>query len=431
MVNKREQQPLKEEAGLGMANVEKKGLVVFDVEGVLIPKKRYVFFQLGRTLGFPQFVRIIVWGFLYELGLVPLKSSLTHIFRAFKGLKVEEIRKDFMELPLLPGVREVFTELSDEGWKTALISSGLPTMVVRDLASTLNANYAYGFELGIEADAATGEVWGDVIEHDGKLPVLEGILKTEQIGYADCVVVADDRNNASIFLPEILKIGYDPDFMIRTKANRVLTGDLPEILPVIRGEPKQGLTPITRNDLRREVIHAAGFSIPVFAGFAGVYPVALFIFVLMLIYTISELARMESRDLPIISQITRHSATHMELYEFASAPIFFALGILLTLLLYPAPASSAAIAIFCFGDSAASICGKAFGKNMLRFNKGKTVEGSTFGFVFALAGALFFISPLRALIGAALAMAVESLPLPVNDNLVTPLVTGLVLTLTL
>jgi dolichol kinase len=37
------------------------------------------------------------------------------------------------------------------------------------------------------------------------------------------------------------------------------------------------------------------------------------------------------------------------------------------------------------------------------------------------------VSPVLALIGAAVAMAIESLPLPVNDNILIPLGTGLAL----
>jgi len=40
----------------------------------------------------------------------------------------------------------------------------------------------------------------------------------------------------------------------------------------------------------------------------------------------------------------------------------------------------------------------------------------------------FFVSPLRALAGAVVAMVVETLPLPANDNLTIPLITGFMLT---
>jgi dolichol kinase len=135
--------------------------------------------------------------------------------------------------------------------------------------------------------------------------------------------------------------------------------------------------------------------------------------------------------LPVISFITRGAATQSELYEFAPAPVFFALGLLFTLLIFPYPAAGAAIVIFCLGDSTASIFGKIFGRTVLPFNKGKSLEGSLFGFFFAFLAGSYFVDPWIALGGAAVAMTVESLPLPLNDNLVTPMVTGAVLSLML
>jgi dolichol kinase len=93
--------------------------------------------------------------------------------------------------------------------------------------------------------------------------------------------------------------------------------------------------------------------------------------------------------------------------------------------------SSPAIAIFALGDSTASIFGRIYGKKTLPFNKGKTLEGSLIGFIFASLAGAFFTSPLKSLAGAVVAMIVECLPLPLNDNLITPLITGAALTLIL
>ena len=407
--------------------MERRRLAVFDVEGVLIPKRRYLLFEVGRKLGFSQFARIVLFGLFYELGLISLKSAMKHVFRVFKGFPADELLRIFKQVPLLPGVREVFEKLKSTGWKTALISSGLPTFVVRDLASTLGADYAFGFELEIEDAVATGEIWGDTIEHDGKLAVLRRILETEGLTPKDCIVVADDRNNASIMLPGMLKIGYNPDFIIRKKADYVVTGYPIEILSIIQGQEKTRRLP-SKNDVVREIIHASGIAIPVLSSLIGIYIMAYFIVFVTTFYIISELTIMEKRSLPIISSITRHATTPEELYEFRAAPIFFALGILLTLLIFPRPASSAAIVIFALGDSTASIFGKMFGKRTLSFNRGKTLEGSLIGFVFASCAAAFFVNPFMAALGAAVAMLLEGLPLPINDNLVLPLVTGALLT---
>lgn len=423
---------IKDERGQQLTTEQKgkRGLIVFDVEGVLIPKKRYLFFEVGRTLGFSRFVRIILFGLLYEAGIISLKSALKRIFKAFKGISAQKLLRIFQQVPMTPNVEEIFKRLKNDGWQTALISSGLPQIVVQDLASTLKADYAYGFELELENGSLTGNIRGEVIERKGKLPVLEEILKTEGFSLNDCVVVADDRNNASIFLPQIFKIGYNPDFAIGAIADTVVTGELQEILPAIMREPKRKSTGASRNDLVREAIHGCGFFVPIIAGLVGLFPVALFILVVTLLYVFSEFGRMERRNLPLITFVTRAAVTQPEAREFATAPIFYALGILFTLLFFPLQISGAAVAIFSLGDSAASLFGKAFGKRALPFNRMKTLEGSVAGFVFAFLAGSFFIVPSKALVGAAFAMVVESLPLPLNDNLVTPLATAVLLVLT-
>jgi len=153
---------LKEKESL-VTNEKTSGLVVFDVEGVLMPKKRYLFFEVGRNLTLRERIRILFIGLLYELGLISVKSALKRIFRAFRGIHVEELVQIFRRVPLMLGADEVFETLKRKGWKTALISSGLPTIVVQDLASRLQADHAVGFELeeknGILSGESTVRCW--------------------------------------------------------------------------------------------------------------------------------------------------------------------------------------------------------------------------------------------------------------------------------
>jgi dolichol kinase/phosphoserine phosphatase len=407
----------------------KPGVVVFDVEGVLVPKKRFLYFALGRNLRFSQFLRIVFYGFLYEIGIFSLKTALSHVFKVFRGMSTKELLSIFKQVPLTPQTKQVFEELRSGGWKTALISSGLPAIVVIELASRLEADYGFGIELKTQNDVLTGGISGEVIEKKGKLRVLRRILAIEELLVEDFVVIADDRNNLSIFLPEALKIGFNPDFAIRVKADSVITGDLPEILPLIRGGSKQTKQVLTRNQIVREAMHASGCFVPVIAAVAGIFPVALSISAITILYAISETGRMERRSLPVIAPITRFAATQQELYEFATAPIFFAFGILFSLLLFPLPLSGAAIAAFALGDSISSLFGRRYGKRTLPFNKGKTLEGSVSGFLVAFFAAAYFVPPAFALQAAATAIIVESLPLPLSDNLLVPLVTGIVLIL--
>ena len=235
------------------------------------------------------------------------------------------------------------------------------------------------------------------------------------------------ETTAAFFLPGMLKIGFNPDFVIRVKADRVVNGKLSSILPIIDGKPHKRSFPST-NDFLREDIHASGFFMPVIATLIGVPTVGALIFGIALIYTVSELWRLEGRELSFISAITRHAANQSELRGFAAAPLYFAFGILFTLLVFPHPASYAAIAMFCLGDSVASLFGGLISTS-LPFNKGKTWEGSLSGFFFAFLAGSFFVPPLLAFVGAAIAMTVEVLPLPVNDNVLVPVITGAALTL--
>ena len=401
--------------------------MVFDVEGVLIPKNR-LFFDVGRSLGVVPLLKILLYGFLYEVGAMRLTEALEGCYKVTRGAKVELFIQSYEALPLIPNAKEIFAGLRAENCKTALISSGMPTFLVEKLSKTLGADYAFGVEVGIENDVLTGKIWGDVIQNKGKALVLDKIAKSEGLSLKDCVVVADDRNNASIFLKEVRKIGYNPDFVIRAKADAIVTGRFSKILPAVNREAKSRNLP-SKNDLVRETIHGSGFFIPLIALWLGLPIVAFIIVAMITVYVASEWARLQGKNMPVISTITRHAASPAELCEFTLAPIYFAVGILFTLLLFPARASHPAIAIFALGDSTASLIGSSLSGRPLPFNRAKTLEGSFGGFIFAFLAGSLFVSPWLALAGAAVAMTVEYLPLPVNDNVLMPLFTGLALTL--
>ena len=409
-----------------MAQTERCRLIVFDVEGVLIPKNRFIF-EVGKTLGFLGLVKLLFFGLLYEVGILKLESALRHIFKDMKGIKLETLLFIFGKIPATPYLQNFFCQLKARNCKIALISSGIPTIIVKKLATALGADYAYGVEVETKDEKLTGEIWGDAITKNGKQKILCDILNRENLRLSDCIVVADDRNNRCIFMPGMLKIGFNPDFVIRVKADRVVSSKLSGILPIIDGKPRKRSFPTT-NDFVREDIHASGFFMPVIAGLIGVPVVASIIIFIAIVYTASELSRLEGRELPLVSAITRHAASPSELYGFAAAPLYFAFGIVATLLLFPTLAGGAAIAMFCFGDSAASLFGGLISTS-LPFNKGKTWEGSLAGFFFAFLAGLFFVSPVLALVGAAVAMTIEVLPLPLNDNVLVPVITGVALTL--
>jgi glycerol-3-phosphate acyltransferase PlsY len=106
----------------------------------------------------------------------------------------------------------------------------------------------------------------------------------------------------------------------------------------------------------------------------------------------------------------------------------YVLGIALTLLLYRPDIATAAICFLAFGDVAATTAGERYGRT--KISGEKSLEG-TLAFVAAavLSGVLLNFAGIHLphgliLAGSIIAAGVELLPLPVNDNLVIPVVSG-------
>jgi phosphoserine phosphatase len=373
----------------------------------------------------------MLWaGFLYEIGLTSLKSALQKIFKHLRGLTLEDLFQLYKKVPLNPGVRELFQRLKKEGYQTALISSGLPQLFVGQLANELGADYAVGLNLEVNDGCLTGQISGDVIEPNGKALALRNIIEKEGFTLQDCILVADDRNNLPMFKLCAFKVGYNPDFLMSFKSDVVVKGDLDEVfLSITKDKSTKNAQPISKRDIIRETIHVSGFLVPLVSAFLSLSQlfVAFLIFVVTAVYVMSELARIQGFNLPVTSTLTWSAAITPEIYEFVTSPIFFALGIMLALLVFPTPVAYGAIAIFTLGDGFATLFGRKIGKHVFPYNKGKRVEGTIMGFLFAFAGAWLFVGPMKALVGAAVGMIVETLPTPINDNLTIPIASGLAL----
>lgn len=110
----------------------------------------------------------------------------------------------------------------------------------------------------------------------------------------------------------------------------------------------------------------------------------------------------------------------------------YVLGIGLSLYLFRADIATAAICFLAFGDVAATTVGERYGRTKIG---NKSMEGSIAFVVAATASGLLLslagIHLMHGIIltGAIVAAGVELLPLPVNDNLVIPLVSGIAMTL--
>lgn len=114
--------------------------------------------------------------------------------------------------------------------------------------------------------------------------------------------------------------------------------------------------------------------------------------------------------------------------------IFYFVGVLLVMQLFPKDIALAAIMVLACGDSVSHVIGERFGHIHNIFNgKGKKLfEGTIAGTVAGLIGAVFFVPFTEALIGSFIAMIAEVIEFdlngkPLDDNLIVPLVAGTII----
>lgn len=401
--------------------VEKPLLVVFDVEGIVIPGQRY-FLETMKLLDFRRRVNILYCGLLYTLGLTSLRTALIRIYHQFKGVSSVEFTETFERIPLIPGAEEVMNHLRGCGIRTALISSSVADVPLERLARRLEVDYSVGPTLETLQGRLTGKASGDILQDEGKALTLCKLLQKLKIMSKDCAAVADDWNNVSMFKLGVRSIGFNPDFILTSYCHSVVRGSLTEILPFLDPD-----IPSKRRILSigtREMVHVGSFMIPLLCRYFSVdrFLVSLMIIFVSMGYLVSEAARMRGRSLPIFTAITRSAAAAQEQWDYAIAPLLFAIGVVSTLLLFPANAAYVGATVATLGDAIAKVVGKTWGRITIPFNKPKTYEGTLAGFVgSALAGCLY-VPPPVAVFAAAVGMAVEMLPSPVNDNLSVPLV---------
>lgn len=406
-------------------------LVVFDVEGVILPKRQYLFLTASKHLDITGTFLIIILGLLYEIRLVSLEFALRKMYRLFRGIRLDELYQTFKAIPLIPGSLEVFQTLREEGYLTALISSGLPVSFVEDLKKRLGADYGYGIELETVDNRLTGEIKGDIVKTGAKASVLKELLNKTRTTKDDCVVVADDRNNLPMIPLCSKSIGYNSDFSFSRRATYIVKGGLAGIIPYIEstdGRPRS--PPFSKNEYFRKTIHMGSYIIPLIGRYLGVDTIIeAAIISVTIIYIASELYRLEGRRIFLFSKITKRAVVGQEIWDFATDPVYFAMGIVLALIIFPKPCGYVAITVLTLGDGGATVFGKLLGRRVIPFNKPKTVEGTILGLLLAFIGSLAFTDSMRSLIAASVGALVEFTPSPVSDNISVPILAGLAITL--
>jgi dolichol kinase len=189
----------------------------------------------------------------------------------------------------------------------------------------------------------------------------------------------------------------------------------------------QRIITVMQQEACRKIIHSLIVFVPLIARFS--YSLAYFLLTAgIIIYSWSEFQRLTGHYVPVFSEIKAKAFRSQDMIHFAKAPVTLAMGAMGALALYPMPAAAVAIYALAFGDTAACLVGKSFGKTKIPYTS-KTWAGSAacFATVFALAFHATGCDIAKTSAVALAATLTELLPIKDYDNLLIPLVTGLML----
>lgn len=179
-----------------------------------------------------------------------------------------------------------------------------------------------------------------------------------------------------------------------------------------------------KTEVFRKSIHIASAFVPLLASFNRPFTMIL-VASGTLLYTWAEAMRLQGKEVPVLSVITRKASRSRDAGKFVMGPVTLGIGILIALLFYPNIAAAIAIYALAFGDGFASLIGKFFGTIRIPFTGGKSVEGSFACFIAVFASSYVVTRSIPVSVTlAVIATIVEVLPLKDLDNLLIPATVG-------
>lgn len=180
-----------------------------------------------------------------------------------------------------------------------------------------------------------------------------------------------------------------------------------------------------RETLARKGLHSLGAFILVILDRLGLRAAQAVIIVMLGLYALSEYLRVSGGGLPLITSVTRAATSESDREGVVSAPIWFALGTLTSIILFPPGIATIGVLTLAVGDPVAALVGRFAGRHPNPLDGSKSVEGSLAGFIAATLVCSMFTDPVTSVAGCLVGMLVETLPLPLNDNLTIPILSSL------
>lgn len=179
-------------------------------------------------------------------------------------------------------------------------------------------------------------------------------------------------------------------------------------------------------EFKRKAIHLGALSIPIGYYLLPKRTALLILLPIVLITLAGDIIRL--KELPGSKFIKRIFGAMLREHENSdlSGASYILSGAALTIFLFSKPVALAALGFIILGDIAAALVGRRYGRIKIG---DKTLEGSLTFFGVSILVALLVpdLSFVIGIMGALVATIIEAVTLPVDDNLIVPVISGLVM----
>ncbi len=207
-------------------NLAQPGLIVMDMDSTAIQIE--CIDEIAKLAGVGEQVAAVTEQAMR--GELDFAESLRARVATLKDAPISVIDEVANNLPLMPGLENLVSQLKQHNWKVVIASGGF-TYMTDKLKDQLGLDKTVANQLGMENGKLTGEVQGAIIDAQAKADTIVELANLWGIPMSQTVAMGDGANDLVMMAAAELGVAFHAKPLVREKADvSVRNGGLDQLL---------------------------------------------------------------------------------------------------------------------------------------------------------------------------------------------------------